>query len=57
MKLKLCNFGFARKILLDKNNNNINPMTDYVATKRYRAPELLLSGGVYGPEVDYWAVG
>ena len=57
MKLKLCDFGFARKILLDKNNNNINPMTDYVATRWYRSPELLLSGGVYGPEVDYWAVG
>jgi len=57
MNLKLCDFGFARKILLDKNNNNINPMTDYVATRWYRSPELLLSGGVYGPEVDYWAVG
>ena len=57
MKLKLCDFGFARKILLDKNNNNVNPMTDYVATRWYRSPELLLSGGVYGPEVDYWAVG
>ena len=56
-QLKLCDFGFARKIMLDSNNNNINPMTDYVATRWYRAPELLLSNGIYGPEVDYWAVG
>ena len=37
--------------------NNINEMTDYVATRWYRSPELLLSGGIYGPDVDYWAVG
>ena len=57
LNLKLCDFGFARKVKLDKNNNNINEMTDYVATRWYRSPELLLSGGIYGPEVDYWAVG
>jgi len=57
MKLKLCDFGFARKILLNEDNNNIDAMTDYVATRWYRAPELLLSSGIYGPEVDYWAIG
>ena len=57
MKLKLCDFGFARKILLNEENNNIDAMTDYVATRWYRAPELLLSSGIYGPEVDYWAIG
>jgi cyclin-dependent kinase-like len=31
-------------------------MTDYVATRWYRSPELLLSG-YYGPEVDMWAIG
>ena len=55
--LKLCDFGFARKVKLNKNNNNIDTMTDYVATRWYRSPELLLSGGIYGPEVDYWAIG
>ena len=57
LNLKLCDFGFARKVKLNKNNNNINEMTDYVATRWYRSPELLLSGGIYGPDVDYWAVG
>ena len=57
MNLKLCDFGFARKIKLDKKNNNQDSMTDYVATRWYRSPELLLSGGIYGPEVDYWAIG
>jgi cyclin-dependent kinase-like len=31
-------------------------LTDYVATRWYRAPELLLSNN-YGKEVDIWAVG
>ena len=52
MNLKLCDFGFARKVLKGQNG-----LTDYVATRWYRSPELLLTNGVYGPGVDYWAVG
>ena len=54
MNLKLCDFGFARKININKPHEML---TDYVATRWYRAPELLLTNGEYGPEVDYWAVG
>ena len=32
-------------------------MTDYVATRWYRAPELLLAYDEYGPSVDVWSVG
>lgn len=52
LKLKLCDFGFARTI---KRNNE--KLTDYVATRWYRSPELLITSGYYGPEVDYWAIG
>ena len=52
MESKLCDFGFAR--LVSETNEKL---TDYVATRWYRAPELLLSQGNYGKEVDYWAVG
>ena len=52
LKLKLCDFGFARTI--KKNNDKL---TDYVATRWYRSPELLITSGYYGPEVDYWAIG
>jgi cyclin-dependent kinase-like len=31
-------------------------MTDYVATRWYRSPELLVCEG-YGKPVDMWAVG
>ena len=32
-------------------------MTDYVATRWYRPPELLLGSDNYGQDVDMWAVG
>lgn len=35
-----------------------NPVyTDYVATRWYRPPELLLGSPSYGKKVDMWAVG
>ena len=49
---KLCDFGFARLL-----SGNAEKLTDYVATRWYRAPELLISQGEYGTEVDYWAIG
>merc|ERR1719221_888195 len=33
------------------------PLTDYVATRWYRAPELLLGSTRYGKDVDIWALG
>ena len=32
-------------------------MSDYVATRWYRSPELLLQYSHYTKEVDYWAIG
>ena len=32
-------------------------MSDYVATRWYRAPELLVGDRGYGPGVDVWALG
>jgi len=49
--VKLCDFGFARIL----NPNDI--YTDYVATRWYRAPELLVGDTGYGPAVDIWAIG
>lgn len=47
--LKLCDFGFARKL------SNCN-LTDYVSTRWYRSPELLVKAK-YGFASDTWAVG
>ena len=53
--LKLCDFGFARALTRAKTARE--PLTDYVATRWYRAPELLLGSDAYGFEVDQWAIG
>lgn len=49
-ELKLCDFGFAR--IMPK----AGQMTDYVATRWYRSPELLI-GSPYSKPVDIWAIG
>eukprot|EP01041_Mallomonas_annulata_P002606 gene2606-5096_t len=50
--LKLCDFGFARLV-----TNKSTELTDYVATRWYRAPELLLGSTSYTSGVDVWAIG
>jgi len=42
--LKICDFGFARLTRKEKGEQDF---TDYVATRWYRPPELLV-GGEYG---------
>ncbi|GAB6023358.1 Cyclin-dependent kinase-like 4, variant 2 [Chamberlinius hualienensis] len=49
--VKLCDFGFARMMRPGEN------YTDYVATRWYRAPELLVGDTQYGAAVDVWGLG
>jgi cyclin-dependent kinase-like len=51
-ELKLCDFGFARAVTSARQE-----LTDYVATRWYRAPELLLGSTHYTASVDMWAIG
>ena len=50
--VKLCDFGFARFIAGPNEK-----YTDYVATRWYRAPELLVGDVHYDKGVDIWATG
>lgn len=51
--LKIADFGLARP-----HDGGANPCyTHTVATRWYRAPELLYGARCYGPAVDLWAVG
>jgi protein kinase len=49
--VKLADFGLAREIRARP------PFTDYVSTRWYRAPEVLLRSSVYNSPLDLWAVG
>ncbi|CAL9694163.1 unnamed protein product [Knipowitschia caucasica] len=50
--VKLCDFGFARIVASEG-----GAYTDYVATRWYRPPELLVGDAHYGKPVDVWAIG
>ncbi|XP_054673917.1 mitogen-activated protein kinase 15 [Grus americana] len=55
--VKLCDFGLARS-LCQMNEDRGNPaLTEYVATRWYRAPEILLSSRSYTKGVDMWSIG
>lgn len=49
--IKIADFGLAREITSQP------PYTEYVSTRWYRAPEVLLQFPKYGPAVDLWGMG
>ena len=53
LKIKIADFGTAKEIPL---RNNM-PMTDYVCTRWYRAPECVLRTDFYDEKIDIWAIG
>eukprot|EP00471_Norrisiella_sphaerica_P006030 CAMPEP_0184489334 /NCGR_PEP_ID=MMETSP0113_2-20130426/15090_1 /TAXON_ID=91329 /ORGANISM="Norrisiella sphaerica, Strain BC52" /LENGTH=385 /DNA_ID=CAMNT_0026872685 /DNA_START=136 /DNA_END=1293 /DNA_ORIENTATION=+ len=54
--LKICDFGLAR-VANPKENQNEKFLTEYVATRWYRAPEIMLSWKEYTKSIDLWSVG
>ncbi|KAF3940534.1 hypothetical protein ABW19_dt0207535 [Dactylella cylindrospora] len=55
-ELKICDFGLARGFSTDP-EENAGYMTEYVATRWYRAPEIMLSFQSYTKAIDVWSVG
>ncbi|EGV62181.1 mitogen activated protein kinase 2 [Yamadazyma tenuis] len=55
-ELKICDFGLARGFSEDP-EQNAGFMTEYVATRWYRAPEIMLSFTNYTKAIDIWSVG
>lgn len=64
----MCDFGLARSLQGRSNTNDVNinqngttkclpALTEYVATRWYRAPEILLSCHDYTKGVDLWSLG
>jgi mitogen-activated protein kinase 7 len=54
--LKICDFGLARGFSVDP-EENAGYMTEYVATRWYRAPEIMLSFQSYTKAIDIWSIG
>ncbi|KAM9386749.1 mitogen-activated protein kinase 15 [Phaethornis superciliosus] len=55
--VKLCDFGLARSLAQLREEEEAPALTEYVATRWYRAPELLLSSQRYTKGVDMWSIG
>mmetsp|Transcript_3056 Transcript_3056/g.7778 ORF Transcript_3056/g.7778 Transcript_3056/m.7778 type:complete len:356 (+) Transcript_3056:131-1198(+) len=58
--MKVADFGLARSIKALRENSTTDPssaLTDYVATRWYRAPEILLGSTSYTKAVDMWSLG
>lgn len=53
--MKLCDFGLCRSVAQSAEPAPV--LTDYVATRWYRAPEILLGSTRYTKGVDIWSVG
>jgi len=52
--LKICDFGLARGLGNDEDDPTL---TDYVVTRWYRAPEVVLLASEYTNSIDVWSVG
>jgi mitogen-activated protein kinase 15 len=55
--MKVADFGLARSLREADSQQPAAVLTDYVATRWYRAPEILFGSPMYTFGVDMWSVG
>ena len=55
--VRICDFGLARSLAVNRNEDKDVVLTEEVATRWYRAPEVLLGSQIYGKSADMWSIG
>jgi len=55
--VKICDFGLARGISMKNDKDKDVAFTEYVVTRWYRAPEVMVNAMHYDYQIDMWAVG
>lgn len=55
--LKICDFGMARVVDSQAANSAQGKLTEYVCTRWYRAPEIVVDPRNYTKAVDIWSIG
>ena len=55
LNFQICDFGLAR--VNDPIQDHNGMLTEYVATRWYRAPEVMLNSKGYSKAMDMWSVG
>lgn len=53
--LKICDFGLSRSV--SAGDDTSTELTEYVVTRWYRAPEIMLACNGYTKAIDVWSVG
>ncbi|KAI5987042.1 kinase-like protein [Pisolithus albus] len=56
-ELKICDFGLSRGFDSTPDEHIGSQLTEYVATRWYRAPEIMLSFRRYTTAIDVWSIG
>jgi serine/threonine protein kinase len=51
--IKLCDFGLSRNL----DSDDQSALTEYVVTRFYRAPEVMLCSHNYSKSIDIWSAG
>lgn len=55
--IKICDLGLSRLSTQASTKDKLSPLTEYVATRWYRAPEIMLTPSNYSTAVDMWSAG
>lgn len=55
--VKIADFGLARSVSKDDDEGIQQILTEYIATRWYRAPEIVLGSCHYSKAIDVWSVG
>jgi serine/threonine protein kinase len=55
-RLKLCDFNLSRDMGVEPTEDE-DTLTEYVVSRWYRAPEVILCSARYNSKIDLWAVG
>jgi serine/threonine protein kinase len=55
--VKVADFGLARSVSGDDDETSSQILTEYIATRWYRAPEIVLGSQRYSKAIDVWSVG
>ena len=56
-EIKICDFGLGRGMPEGEGENEDGNLTEYVTTRWYRAPEVILCPSQYSKAMDVWSVG
>lgn len=54
--VKICDFGLSRPLFTGSKEKK-SKLTDYIATRWYRPPEVLLEWDTYDKSLDVWSIG